>query len=455
MSRILVVDDEPAIGWSLRELLTDEGHAVDVAANVTEALAAAARSRPDAILLDVRLPGRDGIEAIPDLRDTAAATPIVVMTAFGDLDTAVRAVRAGAFDYLVKPFNLEHVSAVVARALAEQPGGDSSTEPEAPPQPLIGSSAAMQEVYKRIAAAAADERPLLITGPAGSGKELVARTVHAHGPRSGGPFVATSLAALAATAIGDELFGGGGGDGLLTLADTGTLLIEEIEVAPREVQARIAQAFAIGAPRRGGSPRPLDVRLILSSRLGPEMLVLDAGLVSDLESAAIALPSLADRRDDIEPLARSFLARHAAATRAAVVPALSPEFLAALADRDWAEHVRGLRAAVEHAAVVARGAALRPEHLPPTNVVADGAGPLGAVSHHLDAAIKDWAAAARAAFGRLPEPDLHNRTVRLVEATLLREALAHTGGNRTAAAKLLGLDRATLRTKLRQLGLDD
>jgi two-component system nitrogen regulation response regulator GlnG len=147
MSRILVVDDEPAIGWSLRELLTDEGHAVDVAANVTEALAAAARSRPDAILLDVRLPGRDGIEAIPDLRDTAAATPIVVMTAFGDLDTAVRAVRAGAFDYLVKPFNLEHVSAVVARALAERPGGDSSTEPEAPPQPLVGSSAVMQEVY--------------------------------------------------------------------------------------------------------------------------------------------------------------------------------------------------------------------------------------------------------------------------------------------------------------------
>ena len=171
--------------------------------------------------------------------------------------------------------------------------------------------------------------------------------------------------------------------------------------------------------------------------------------------AAAAAPSLADRRDDIEPLARSFLARHAAATRAAVVPALSPEFLAALADRDWAEHVRGLRAAVEHAAVVARGGALRPEHLPPANVVADTAGPLGAVSHHLDSAIKDWAAAARAAFGRLPEPDLHNRTVRLVEATLLREALAHTGGNRTAAAKLLGLDRATLRTKLRQLGLDD
>jgi len=152
---------------------------------------------------------------------------------------------------------------------------------------------------------------------------------------------------------------------------------------------------------------------------------------------------------------RSFLARHAAATQAATVPAVSPEFVAAVLGRDWPENVRDLRAAVEHAAVIARGAALRPEHLPPREVTATGAGPLETAGHHVDAAIKDWAAAARAAFGRLPEPDLHNRAIRLVEATLLREALAHAGGNRTAAAKLLGLDRATLRTKLRQFGLDD
>ena len=146
MSRILVVDDEPAIGWSLRELLADEGHAVDVAANVADALAAATRSRPDAILIDVRLPGRDGIDAIPDLRQTGPA-PIVVMTAFGDLDTAVRAVRAGAYDYLVKPFDLEHVSAVVARALAHHRPHEPAGEPDATPPPLVGSSAAMQEVY--------------------------------------------------------------------------------------------------------------------------------------------------------------------------------------------------------------------------------------------------------------------------------------------------------------------
>jgi two-component system nitrogen regulation response regulator GlnG len=454
MSRILVVDDEPAIGWSLRELLADEGHAVDVAANVADALAAATRSRPDAILLDVRLPGRDGIDAIPDLRETGPA-PIVVMTAFGDLDTAVRAVRAGAFDYLVKPFDLEHVSAVVARALSQWLPREPAGEPEATPPPLVGSSAAMQEVYKRIAAAAADERPLLITGLAGSGKDLAARAVHAHGPRPGGPFVATSLAALAPTAIGGELFGSSDAAGLLELASGGTLLIEAIEVAPPEVQARLANVIATRELFRGGTAHPLDARLIVASRLGPETLALDQRLAALVSPAPIAMPALADRCDDIEPLVRSFLARHAAATQAATVPAVSPEFLAVVLGRDWPENVRDLRAAVEHAAVIARGAALRPEHLPPREVTATGAGPLETAGHHVDAAIKDWAAAARAAFGRLPEPDLHNRAIRLVEATLLREALAHAGGNRTAAAKLLGLDRATLRTKLRQFGLDD
>jgi len=453
MSRVLVVDDEPAIGWSLRELLADEGHAVDVAANVAEALAAAARDRPDAILLDVRLPGRDGIDAIPDLRELAAA-PIVVMTAFGDLDTAVRAVRAGAFDYLVKPFDLEHVSAVVARALVKHLPHEPAGEPEAVPQSLVGSSAAMQEVYKRIAVAAADARPLLITGPAGSGKDLAARAVHAHGPRAAGPFVATNLTALAPKSLGGELFGTPDAAGLLELATGGTLLIEAIDAAPPEVQTRLAHAIEQTELSRGGARRPLDLRLIVASRLHPDTPPLAADLAALLGPPPITLPPLADRRDDMEALARSFLARHAAATQAATVPAVTAEVLGALAARDWPENVRDLRAAIEHAAVVARGAALRPEHLPPVAAAGTG-GPLDAAGRHVDAAIKDWAAVARAAFGRLPEPDLHNRAVRLVEASLLREALAHTGGNRTAAARLLGLDRATLRTKLRQLGLDD
>ena len=141
MSRILVIDDEPAIGWSLREMLSDDGHVVDLAANVAEGISAAAQHVPDLLLLDVRLPGRDGIDAIPDLRAVAATAPVVVMTAFGDLETAVRAVRAGAFDFLVKPFDLDHVATVVARALAAGPSMDDRSAADAQPPALVGTSA--------------------------------------------------------------------------------------------------------------------------------------------------------------------------------------------------------------------------------------------------------------------------------------------------------------------------
>jgi two-component system nitrogen regulation response regulator GlnG len=181
-------------------------------------------------------------------------------------------------------------------------------------------------------------------------------------------------------------------------------------------------------------------------------------LATRLGAFTIVLPPLAARRDDIEPLARAFLARHPTGGRSSA-PAMTAEFLAALAARDWPDNVRGLRHAVEYAAVVARGGSLRPEHLPQqvasvAGRAAAGSG-LASAETVVGAAMKDWAAAARAAYAMCAAPDLHHRALQLVEATLFREALAHTGGNRTAAAKLLGLDRATLRSKLRSLGIDD
>jgi two-component system nitrogen regulation response regulator GlnG len=173
---------------------------------------------------------------------------------------------------------------------------------------------------------------------------------------------------------------------------------------------------------------------------------------------SIDVPPLAARPEDIEPLARHFLARHVARRpQPAAIPALATDFLAALRDRSWPGNVRELKHAVEYAAVVARGGMLRPEHLPAPTAIASPppATPLAAATAALTAATKEWAAAARHEFGDLAEPDLHHRASTAVEAALLREVLAHTGGNRTAAAKLLGLDRATLRTKLRILGLDE
>jgi two-component system nitrogen regulation response regulator GlnG len=452
MSEILIVDDEPAIGWSLRELLTDEGHSVTLASTVAAALTACRARTPDTILLDVRLPGRDGISAIPDLRALAPRAPVIVMTAFGDLDTAVRTVTAGAFDYLVKPFDLEKVTAVVARALADRAADDGAAvaaEDDATTR-LIGTGPRMQEVFKQIALVANTDLPVLVTGAAGTGKELVARAIHAHGGRRDRPFLATSLAALAPGAVERELFGHDR-PGLFELAARGTLLLDEIDAAPMDVQAKLLRALDSGAFTREGSAtaNATDVRVIAAT---------DRDLFERLRVLSIEVPSLAARPEDIEPLARHFLARHGARRpQPAAPPALAADFLAALRDRAWPGNVRELKHAVEYAAVVARGGMLRPEHLPAPTAIASPppATPLAAATAALTAATKEWAAAARHEFGDLAEPDLHHRASTAVEAALLREVLAHTGGNRTAAAKLLGLDRATLRTKLRILGLDE
>jgi DNA-binding NtrC family response regulator len=461
MSRILVVDDEQAIGWSLRELLSDQGHEVAVAASAEEALETCARFTADAILLDVRLPGRDGIAAIPDLRSRAPAAPIVVMTAFGDLDTAVRAVQAGAFDYLLKPFDLDRVSGVVARAVADRAvaGGTAADDPAGGGPTLVGTTAAMQAVFTRIALLATADVPVLVTGEPGTGKELAARAIHARSTRQAEPFVATSLAALAAGAVEAEVFGEADRPGLLELAGRGTLFLDELDAAPAAVQARLARGLETGSFTRCGSveSRPLVARITAASAADVGRLVAGGAFRADLfdrlRAGSLAMPPLAARLADVRPLAAHFLGRQAARMQRGTVPAITADFVAALEARPWPGNVRALRQTVEAAAIVARGHALGPEHLPPPDATADPA--VEPAAGAVTAAVRDWAAAARRSFGGLPEPDIHHRLLKVVEAALLREALAHAGGNRTAAAKLLGLDRATLRTKLRLLGLDD
>jgi two-component system nitrogen regulation response regulator GlnG len=471
VSRILIVDDEPAIGWSLREILTDDRHDVLVAADIPSALASAREHAPDVILLDVRLGGHDGIDALPELRAAAGPVPVIVMTAFGDLTTAVRAVQAGAFDYLVKPFDLERVTQVVSRAAADRAVPPSPAEPT-PEVDLVGSSPAMQEVFKQIALVAASDLPVLVTGPTGSGKELVASAIHGHSARCTQPLVTTNLAALAPGVIESELFGHAAGAftsassaraGLFELADGGTIFLDEIGEAPLEVQVKLLRVLETGEVTRVGevAARPVRVRVIAATNRDLAML-LGAGsfrhdLYHRLKVFPITMPSLAERPGDIEQLARHFLARHAAGNRASGTAVLAPEFLEAIRRRPWPGNVRELKHAIEYAAVVARGGVLRPEHLPPPEDAGrkHAASGMAAAVNHLGAAVKEWSAAARRELAGLPEPDLHHRAVLLLEAALLRETLAHTGGNRTAAAKLLGLDRATLRTKLRLLGIDD
>jgi len=467
MSRILIVDDEPAIGWSLGELLDDRGHSVKIASSVEEGLETCRRSIPELILLDVRLPGRDGLSAIPDFRRLAATAPIVVMTAFGDLDTAVRAVEAGAAEYLVKPFDSDQVTAIVDRLLERT----ESTAAPASPLPaggMVGRSAAMQRVFARLALAASSDLPVLITGATGTGKELAARAIHAHSARRSGALVAVNLASLAPALVEGELFGHVRGafagaaarEGLFASADGGVLFLDEVGDAAAEVQARLLRVLDAREilPVGASAPRAVDVRVIAATNRDLEADVaagrFRADLLHRLRVFTVEMPSLAERPDDIPALVSHFLA---GSPGCGPMPSASEAFLAAVLARPWPGNVRELKAAVNVAAVLARGGTLLPEHLPPLSPGARGPAPTGSrapadspaatAEARLQKAVRDWVA-AQLSGERSREGWLHDDFLKAAEAALIGEVLAHTDGNRTAAAKLLGLDRATLRGKL-------
>jgi len=377
VSCILVVDDEESICWSFREFLGDEGHRVESAASAEEALRVAAEVRPDAVILDVRLPGLDGIAALPRLRERAGGAPIVVMTAFGDLETAVRAVEAGAFDYLVKPFDLDRVAAVVRRAL-EAGRRPARSGPPAPATDLgemiVGSSPPMQALFRRIALVASAEVPVLIAGESGTGKELVARALHRHGPRRDGPFVPVCLPALSPGLVESELFGHARGaftgaaqdrKGILELAQGGTVLLDEVGDAPLSLQVKLLRAIEHRevAPVGDARTRPVDIRVLAATnRPLPELVAAGTfreDLYFRLAAFPIRVPPLRERPEDIPALAAHFLARRGGAAAPAV------DVLEALRARPWPGNVRELRNAIEHAAILARGGPIRPEHLPP------------------------------------------------------------------------------------------
>jgi two-component system nitrogen regulation response regulator GlnG len=464
MSRILVVDDEVSICWALRESLGDEGHQVEVAASVEEGLAIAEGRPLDAVVLDVRLPGIDGLTAMGAFRDRIGPAPIIVITAFGDLETAVRAMEGGAFEYLVKPFDLDRATDIVTRAL--QSRRDGVPAPDAPagafePEALVGRSPAMQELFKRIALVAPADVPVLITGESGTGKELVARAIHRHSPRRSGPFVPVSLAALSPTLVERELFGhlkgsftGASQDrpGLLELAAGGTLLLDEVGDIPTDLQVKLLRVIEHRAytPVGDARPRPTDIR-ILAATNRPLGELMAAGrfredLFFRLSVFPIHLPPLRDRRDDIPALAEHFLRQARLADTADI--RLTPAFLEALRGRPWTGNVRELRNAIEHAAIVARGRVLGPEHLPqPTMAGAE----LPSSGMDLRDRLAEWARRqiAEGLVGT-EEAALYERFLELAEPPLIEAVLDHCRQNRAAAAEVLGIHRATLRQKLRK-----
>ncbi|MBI2826237.1 MAG: sigma-54-dependent Fis family transcriptional regulator [Planctomycetia bacterium] len=460
MSHVLIVDDEESICWALRRLLTEAGHSVAVASSAEDAFEHVARQAPALVLLDVRLPGMDGLEALARLRGLLPATPVVIMTAYGSLSTAVAALSRGAFEYLIKPFDLDAAAAVVARAL-ERPAelASSGAGAETPPagEELLGTSAPMQEVFKRIALVAPTEASVLVTGESGTGKELVARAIHRHSLRAEAPLVPVNLAALSPTLVESELFGHARGaftgaatarQGLLELADGGTVFFDEAGDIPASVQVKLLRVLEQHEVTPVGDTRPRTsaFRVIaatnrdLRSEVGRGAFRED--LYFRLAVFEIALPSLRERPDDIPLLANCFLVRargpgsHARFTRAAMDE---------LCRRPWPGNVRELRNAVEHAVIVARGGPIGPEHLPAPTVVAGEQTDAGVIAGF----VRRWAESQFR--GDQETADLYERLLDLVEPPLLEVALRTHHGQRVSAARSLGLHRATLRKKLERM----
>lgn len=471
MSHILVVDDEPAICWGLREFLTDDGHEVSVAASAEEALRITDTIRPDVVVMDVRLPGMDGLSAIQHLRPRIGAAPIVVITAFGTLDTAVRAVHEGAFDYLTKPFDLDQAADVLKRAITScTPAADEimTTATTGSQAGLIGSSPAMQRIFKQIALVAAADVPVLITGESGTGKELVARLLHQHSARRDKPFLPVCLAALNPGLVESELFGHARGAftgatedrrGVFEFAERGTLLLDEIGDTPLSLQVKLLRVLenreysVVGDPR----PRPTQVRIIAATNRSLSDMIAAGTFREDLYYRLsvfhIELPPLRERLSDLPDLAAHFLRL---ASGNGTPHRFADGFLDALQQRPWAGNVRELRNAIEYAALLARNGPLRAEHLPPPlPSIHPAEANKPSAEQEISSGITRWVTElAKQLTDFEATTDLYDRLLSVVEPPLLQAVLAQCGNNRAAAAQKLGLHRGTLRQKLRQHEID-
>lgn len=472
MSSVLIVDDEPAICWAFSEALTDDGHSVRVVPSAEEALHLTDGGwRPDVVFMDVRLPGIDGLSAMGQLRERIGTTPVVVITAFGTLETAVRAIEQGAFDYLIKPFDLDQAVEILRRALASTSprvtADDINLVAAAPSDTIVGSSPAMQQVFKQIALVAASDVAVLITGESGTGKELVARAIHRHSLRRASPFLPVCIPALNPGLIESELFGhlrgaftGAADDriGLFEMAAGGTVLLDEIADIPAALQVKLLRTIEQREilPVGGAVPRVLDVRVLAATNRPLPELIAGGSFREDLYFRLgvfqIHLPPLRDRSEDVLPLAAHFL-RLVRPSHDGAPWQLSDGARAELCSRAWAGNIRELRNVVEHAAIVARGAEIRPEHFPPP---APLTGPLPVrPAEQAQLEISRWAADATREQAASDDPQLYERFLQLAEPPLLEAVLRHCNGNRATAAQLLGLHRATLRQKMRRHGLGD
>jgi two-component system nitrogen regulation response regulator GlnG len=461
---VWIIDDDRSIRWVFEKALEREEIAHRTFETAREALERLAEETPQVVVSDIRMPGASGLALMRELKSRLPATPVIIMTAYSDLESAVAAFQGGAFEYLPKPFDVDHAVELVRRAIAEsRRPAEREAEQEAAPE-ILGQAPAMQEVFRAIGRLAQSQATVLITGESGTGKELVARALHRHSPRASNPFIAINTAAIPKDLLESELFGHERGAftgaqamrrGRFEQAEGGTLFLDEIGDMPADLQTRLLRVLSDGHFYRVGGHTPLaaNVRVIAATHQDLEARVREHLFRDDLyhrlNVIRLRLPALRERREDIPMLARHFLAKSARdlGVEAKHLTEAALQFLAA---RDWPGNVRQLENVCHWVTVMAPGQVVDVNDLPP-EVRAEAAGAKPAAG-------EDWRRALeREVAGRLArgESGIADGLTRDFESVLIAKALEHTGGRRIEAAGLLGIGRNTLTRKVQDLGIDE
>jgi two-component system, NtrC family, nitrogen regulation response regulator GlnG len=465
MKSVWIVDDDRSIRWVLEKALARESIPYKTFASAYEVLQALAVSQPSVLVSDIRMPGESGLVLLNKVKERYPQIPVIIMTAYSDLDSAVAAFQGGAFDYLPKPFDVDHALALIRRATTETrvtaPAADGaiSDTPE-----MLGQAPAMQEVFRAIGRLSQSHTTVMITGESGSGKELVARALHRHSPRAAGPFVAINTAAIPKDLLESELFGHERGAftgaqssrrGRFEQAEGGSLFLDEIGDMPPDLQVRLLRVLSDGEYYRVGGHSPLkaSVRVIAATHQNLEERVRQGlfreDLMHRLNVVRLRLPPLRERQEDIAPLARHFLQK--SARDLAVEPKiLTEDALKVLAAFRFPGNVRQLENVCHWLTVMAPGQRVDVGDLPPEvrDVTAGDSGDAGDANWHhaLDRELAQALARGERAVG--------DRLEKEFEKTLILRALAHTGGHRMEAAQWLGWGRNTLTRKIQELGLE-
>ncbi|WP_028224378.1 nitrogen regulation protein NR(I) [Paraburkholderia ferrariae] len=511
MKPIWIVDDDQSIRWVLEKALARENFMTRSFSNVREAASALDHDSPQVLVSDIRMPGGSGLELLQTVRERVPGLPVIIMTAFSDLDSAVAAFQGGAFEYLAKPFDVDKAVELIRRAVDESVRGEHPWDDRPAEAPeMLGQAPAMQDMFRAIGRLSHSAATVLITGESGTGKELVARALHRHSPRANGPFIALNTAAIPKDLLESELFGHERGaftgaqamrQGRFEQAENGTLFLDEIGDMPFDLQTRLLRVLSDGQFYRVGGHNPLraNVRVIAATHQNLETRVRQGLFREDLyhrlNVIRLRLPALRERSEDIPLLTRHFLQK--SARELGVEPKrVSDEALAWLSSLPFPGNVRQLENLANWLTVMAPAQTIEIKDLPPDLVptqgtpveagaaaagidgagaVAQGAAALGIAGANggipgalpatagfgaaasIAAAVAVWETGLRTEVARLlreNSADVMDELSRRFEAAVIREALDFTRGRKVEAAERLGIGRNTITRKIQELNLE-